>query len=124
MEKPQFIEHRGIKYYVLDLCDRQTSERNSLIEECGRQVQSQPEKSVYVITNVTGVKFDSDFINMLKYLAKNNEPHVIKSAVVGLGGLQRVAMMIISSFSNRTFHEFERVEKAVDFFVADSLSKN
>jgi hypothetical protein len=123
MDKPQFIEYKGIKYYLLDFCNSQPAERNALIEECGRQVQSQREKSVYVVTKVTGVTFDSELINFLKQLAKNNEPYVIKSAVIGLRGMQKVAMMIISSFSNRTFHEFDSVDKAVEFFVADSLHK-
>ena len=123
MDKTHIIEYKGINYYLLDLCNRQPDERNALIEECGRTVQSQREKSVYVATKVTGVSFNSEFINLLKHLAKNNEPYVIKSAVVGLSGMQKVAMMIISSFSNRTFHEFDSVDKALEFFVADSLGK-
>ena len=123
MESGRLVAYKGINYFVMDFTGRQSAERKAIIDECGRQVQAQPNKSVYVITNVKGASFDSDFINMLKLLAKNNEPHVIKGAVVGLSGLQQIAMMMISTFSNRTFEQFGTVEKAVEAFVADSISK-
>lgn len=117
MDNGRIIEYKGIKYFVLDFTGCQPAERKNIIEECGRQVQSQPQKSVYIITNVTAVSFDTDFINMLKQLAKNNEPHVIRGAVVGLRGLQQIAMMIISAFSSRTFEQFESVEEALNSFT-------
>ncbi|MDD5286580.1 MAG: hypothetical protein PHD54_12045 [Desulfuromonadaceae bacterium] len=123
MEHAQFIEYKGIKIFVLDFSDCQPSERYDLIEECARQVQSQPKKSVYAVTVATGSHFDAAFVDKLKLLAKGNEPHVIKSAVVGLSGLQQIAMMIISSFSGKTFEQFDSVEKAKEFFVADSLGR-
>lgn len=119
MEKARFIEHKGKKIFLLDLSNCQPSEMHPLIEECGRQVRSQPKKSIYTITVATDGKFDFDVVDRLKLLTKENEPYVIKSAVVGMTGLQQVVLMIVSSFSNRFFELFETVEKAKEFFAVD-----
>ena len=119
MEKAQFIEHKGKKIFVLDFSACKPSEMLSLIDECARQVRSQPKKSVYSITIATGAKFDFDVVDKLKLLTRENEPYVIKSAVVGMSGLQQVVLMIVSSFSSRTFELFDTVEYAKEFFAAD-----
>ena len=119
MEKAQFIDYKGKKIFVLDFSNCQPSQMLPLIDECARQVRAQPKKSIYTITIATGAKFDFDIVDKLKLLTKDNEPHVIKSSVVGMSGLQQVLLMIVSSFSSRTFELFDTVEYAKEFFAAD-----
>lgn len=119
MEKAQFIEHKGKKIFVLDFSNCQPAEMLALVDECARLVRSQPKKSVYTITVANGAKFDFDVVNKLKELTKDNEPHVIKSAVVGMTGMQQVVLMIVSNFSNRSFEVFDNIEKAKEFFASD-----
>lgn len=119
MERARFIEHKEKKIFVLDFSNCQPAEMPALIDECARQVQSQPDKSVYTITITTGAKYDFDTVDKLKRLTKENEPHVIKSAVVGASGMQQVLLMLVSNFSNRTFEMFDSVEKAKEFFASD-----
>ena len=119
MEKARFIEHKGKKIFILDFSNCQPSDMSPLIDECARQVRSQPKKSVYTMTIAAGAKFDYDVVDKLKLLTKDNEPHVIKSAVVGMSGLQQVVLMIVSSFSNRSFELFDNSDKAMAFFAAD-----
>jgi hypothetical protein len=119
MERAQFVEYKGKKIFVLDFTDCQSSEMPAFIDECAHQVQAQPKKSVYTITISTGAKFDSDVVGKLKLLTRDNEPHVIKSAVVGTSGMQQVLLMIVSNFSNRKFELFDSVEQAKEFIAAD-----
>jgi len=120
MERAHFIEHAGKKIFILDFSDCQPAEMLPIIEECARQVQTQPKKSVYTITIAKGAKFDFNCVEKLKLLTKDNEPYVIKSAVVGMSGLQQLLLMIVSSFSNRKFELFEDLQQAKKFIAADN----
>jgi hypothetical protein len=119
-ERARFIEHKGKKIFVLDFSNCQPSEMLALVDECARQVRSQPKKSIYTVTIATGAKFDFDVVNKLKQLTSENEPYVIKSAVVGMTGMQQVVLMIVSNFSNRKFELFDSVEKAKEFFASET----
>jgi hypothetical protein len=90
-----------------------------IIDECARVVQSQPRKSVRTLIIAGGGRFELETISRLKNLAKDNEPFVLKSAVVGITGLQQVVIMTVSKFSKREFNLFDTVEEAKDFLVAD-----
>jgi len=119
MERAHFIEHAGKKIFILDLSGCQPADMLPSIEECARQVQAQPQKSIYTVTIATGGKFDFDVVDKLKALTRENEPHVIKSAVVGMTGMQQVLLMIVANFSNRTFEMFDDLEQAKQFIAAD-----
>ena len=119
MDRARFVEHKGKKIFVLDFSNCQPSDMHACIDECASQMRSQPKKSVYTITIATGAKFDSEVVDKLKKLTKENEPHVIKSAVVGATGMQQVVLMIVSNFSSRKFELFDSVEKAKEFFASD-----
>ena len=118
MNATGLVEYKGKKIFVLDFSNCLPPEIPPLIDNCARQIRSQPKKSIYTIVNATGTKFDSTVVDKLKQLTKENEPFVIKSAVVGLSGMQQVVLMIVSSFSNRTFEQFDTVEKAKEFFAS------
>ena len=120
MERAYFIEHKGKKIFILDFSDCQPPEMLSIIDECARQVQAQPKKSIYTVTIATGGKFDFDVVDKLKKLTTDNEPYVIKSAVVGTTGMQQVVLMIVSNFSNRKFELFDDLESAKKFIAADN----
>ncbi|OGU18118.1 MAG: hypothetical protein A2076_09270 [Geobacteraceae bacterium GWC2_53_11] len=119
MERARFIDHMGKKIFVLDFTNCQSPEMPAFIDECARQVRSQAKKSVYTITIGTGAKFDFDVVDKLKLLTRDNEPYVIKSAVVGTTGMQQVLLMIVSNFSKRKFELFDTVEKAKAFIASD-----
>jgi hypothetical protein len=119
MERAHFIEHMGKRIFILDFTNCQPAEMLPLIDECARQVQAQPEKSIYTVTIATGGKFDFDVVNKLKQLTTENAPHVIKSAVVGTTGMQQVALMLVANFSNRAFEMFDDLALAKKFIAAD-----
>ncbi|HEX9079988.1 MAG TPA: hypothetical protein VF795_10390 [Desulfuromonadaceae bacterium] len=122
MEKAHFIEHMGKKIFILDFSNCQPAEMLPLIDECARQVQAQPKKSIYTVTVATGGKFDSAVVDRLKKLTSENEPHVIRSAVVGLTGMQQVVLMIVANFSGRKFEMFDDLAQAKKFIAADTAT--
>jgi hypothetical protein len=119
MERSKFIQHKGRELYVLDCSDCQPEEIIGIIDECARQVQSRPEKSVRTLTIAGGGKFDNNVLQKLKNLTQGNAPYVDKAAVVGITGLYKVVMNTIKMFSKREFHLFDSVDEAKDFLAAD-----
>lgn len=119
MQRCQFVEHKGKKILVMDCSDCQPGDYGDIIRECARMVQSQPEKSVLTMTIAGGGMFDSETVDKLKTLTKDNAPYVSKSAVVGVSGLQKVVLTAISLFSNRKFNLFDERQGAMDFLAAD-----
>ncbi len=118
MERVRFVEHKGKRILLIDCGNCLPAEMHEVIEECGRVVQSQPEKSVLTLTIANGGRFDLETIMRMKRLTKDNEPHVLKAALVGVTDLQHVVLMTVSHFSKREFHLFDDVDSAMDFLAA------
>jgi len=119
MERSRFIHHKGRELYVLDCSDCKPEEIAAIIDECARQVQVRPEKSVRTLTIAGGGKFDNNVLQKLKDLTQNNGPYVDRAAVVGITGLYKVVMNTIKMFSKREFHLFDSVDDAKDFLATD-----
>jgi hypothetical protein len=119
MERSRFIQHKDREIYMLDCSDCKPEEIVDIIEECARQVQSRPEKSVRTLTIAGGGRFDNNVLQKLKFLTQGNAPYVDKAAVVGIAGLYKVVMNTIKMFSKREFHLFDSVEDAKDFLAID-----
>jgi len=119
MDRSKFIQHKGREIYMLDCSDCKPEEIVLIIDECARQVQSRPEKSVRTLTIAGGGRFDNQVLQKLKDLTQGNAPYVDKAAVVGITGLYKVVMNTIKLFSKREFHLFDSVEDAKDFLASN-----
>lgn len=119
MEHAQFIQHRGKEVFILDFTNKKPAEALLLIDECARQVRSQPEGSVLTLTMVSGGTFSQDVLSALKELTKGNAPFVQTAALVGVTGLYKVALQAVSLFSKRQFFMFDCRNEALDFLVTN-----
>lgn len=119
MERARFIQHKGKEIFMLDCSDCKPADIHAIIDECARQVQARPPKSVRTMTIAGGGRFDNDVIGRLKELTKGNEPYVEKAALVGITGLYKVVVLAVAAFSRREFHLFDTVEEAKEYLAAD-----
>ena len=74
MDNSRFIFHKGREVYILDCSDCSPEMVHSIIDECTKQVQNRPEKSVRTLTIAAGAKFYGETITKLKELTKGNAP--------------------------------------------------
>lgn len=120
MAEYDIIQYKGEKIHQLDLRDEGLDDEEEMleaIEEMKEGVRSQPKNSVLAITLVEGTNYNKDILESLKKLTKSNKPYVEKSAIVGVEGLQKVAMQGVKKFSSREFEQFDTVEEAKDYLV-------
>ncbi len=87
MERARFVTHKGKQIFKMDCKNASLEEMNQVIEECIRQVDNHPEKSVLTLTIAGGSSFGGETISRLKDLARDNTPFVKAGAIVGVTGL-------------------------------------
>ena len=83
-----------------------------VIGEAKALIRGMPPKSVDTVTKTDGASFNSEIIAALKEFAAGNEPHVLRAAIVGLSGLQRIVLGAVSHFTGRQFLLCDTLEEA------------
>jgi hypothetical protein len=124
------MEHKEVEYYeefsvegkdiiYIDFSharsDEEFSEAFGKIE---RAIAAYPERSVYTITNMAGVRIDTLYKdNFIKY-SKHNKPYVKKGVLIGLDGVTKMIVDNIIKKSGRdNFHVAFTKEKAIEWIL-------
>ena len=106
----------GVALGTFDFSNIRTDdEAFEAIREAKEVVAAQPPKSLLALTDVTGSRMSLPVIAGLRGLVTHNEPYVIKSAVVGLTVVHRIALRQIIALTGREIHEFASREIAMDW---------
>jgi hypothetical protein len=114
MREAQFITKMDMQIFLVDFSALKTTEEIfDLIESSKKVIRSQSPKSVFALTNMTNMYFNTEIYNAVTQYAKGNEPYVRASAVVGLNGLMQIFYNSFLKFSNREVRAFRTEEEAV-----------
>jgi predicted SPOUT superfamily RNA methylase MTH1 len=100
---------------VVDVSNKdsdQTAEIKACLKQGSALVATKPEKSVYIITNVANVKFNSDISTAFKEYAAANTKYIKESVIVGLGGMQTIVFQAIKAMTKREFHLSATMDEA------------
>lgn len=103
-ERIRFIPNplNASRVLLMDFSGFQTaSDSLPFIQEAREFVATQPANSVHCLVDVSGSRFNADVVEAMKDLATHNRPYVIASALIGVGGLQRVILESVVTFSRR-----------------------
>ena len=89
-----------------------------LIEIIKPLISKYPEKSVYTITNISGVRFDTGIKEAFSEYMQENAPYVKRGAVIGLDGVKKMFLRIILKMSGRNNIELAFSKKnAIDLLL-------
>ena len=89
-----------------------------VVEEAKQTIRVNPPNSVLTLTNVIGLFFNKDILEMMvKYIA-DNKPYVYASAIIGAEGLRKIAVNSAEKFSMRDLHLFDNEKEAIEWLVA------
>lgn len=101
--RTRFIDIKGTRVLLMDFSGFEDANGAlSHIAEAKTFVAGQPRNSLRTLVDVSGSRFNPDVANAIKDLAAHNRPFVIRGAVVGLGGLQKIVYQAVLAFSGRT----------------------
>lgn len=118
MERTRFIDHRGKRILLLDYSGiRDPQEAVAEVRKSMEVVARHPPHSLLVLTNVRDARYNTAVLQAMKELAAHNEPYVKASALIGMGGLHRVAYQAVILFTRRKIQTFDDQEQALDWLV-------
>ena len=120
MGRTGFVDRGGEQVFVLDFSGFTPEELGPVIREARLKIDQQQPASPLTLTKVDGARFNNDTVKQLKMLAKADEPYVRKAAIVGLSGLQQLALTAVSKFTGRDFIVCDTLEEAMSRLVSDS----
>lgn len=128
MREPQFISREGIPILYVDFSNMKTKEEVlNLISLVKKSISIRPPKSIFTLTNLSNMYFNTEVYTAISDYARMNEPYVKASAVVGLSGLMMIFYNGFLKLSKRDVRAFSTEEEAVNYLLeysrSESLSK-
>lgn len=112
----------GAKTIIMVDCSEknltQIEDIKATLENAKLLVRSQPEKSVYIITNVTNSKFNPEIVEAFNDFAINNSKYVLASVVVGINDTTKVLFKTIQNLHDRKFTLIDTVDDAIAYLSA------
>jgi predicted house-cleaning NTP pyrophosphatase (Maf/HAM1 superfamily) len=109
----------GKTFMYIDFSNLKSNESfNEVIRVIESAIAKHPPNSVYTITNVENVRFDTESKELVAQYMENNKPYVKYGAVIGFDGIKKIfanAVFKISGRENMIF-AFSK-EKAVELLL-------
>lgn len=93
----------------------ESKEITDILEQASELVANNPKKSVYIITDVTNLRFNNDVIGAFKKYAAANTDYVKESVIVGLSGFQNVIFSAIKALTKREYRLVGTMDDAVKY---------
>jgi hypothetical protein len=103
MKRIEEFQIHGKNIMYIDLSNFNSNEdfvrETALIEP---EIAKYPEKSLYTITSIENVRFDSNSKEVVANYMKHNKPYIKKAVVIGFDGIKKVMINMIVKMSGRT----------------------
>ena len=111
------IDNKNFMY--VDLSNFITPENAAVkLEEIKKAIAKYPDKSLYTITNIGNMKFDSKTKNLATDYMKHNDPYVKYGAAIGLDGIKKFLISSIMKLSGRNnIHFAFTKEQAINWLL-------
>ena len=119
MKRIEEFTQNGKNFVFIDFSGLASDEEfMELINSAAPAIAKYPVNSVYTITNITNLRFDSHRKEIaIKYMAQN-KPYVRRGAFIGLDGIKKMMIKAIMKLSGRTnmYFTFTK-EQAVEWLL-------
>lgn len=116
----QFIEYQGKKILEMDFQNLVYTDLNvirEIMEKSKQLISAEPLNSVVTLTNVSGVRFCSEMIELFNDFTTHNKPYVKNGAVVGIVGPKKLAYNVVMKFSGRNVPIFPDRQAALEWLA-------
>jgi len=92
-------------------------EINGVINDSIKFIRVKPLTSLYCLTNISGMHFNSEIKDLFQNFVNGNKPFVKASAVVGLSPLQQIMYNGLMKITGRDIKSFSNIDEAKDWLV-------
>jgi len=113
MERIETFEHNGKQIIYFNLSDiKNNDELNDVIQKAKETISRCQHNSVYTVTNISRIAFDTKTKEIAADWMAFNKPYVVNAAFFGVTGVRKIMMNAVFAMSNRTntklFHDMEQ----------------
>ena len=119
MERIEEFTHNGKNFIYIDVSNLKKNEDFITIVGIVKQIMVKyAEKSVYTITNIENIIFDTETKEIAARCLEYNESYVKYGAIIGLDGIKKImanAVFKVSGRNNMRF--FYTKEKAIEWLL-------
>ncbi|MBH1939452.1 hypothetical protein I5677_00930 [Mobilitalea sibirica] len=117
MSRINTVTHIGKKVFYFDYSGCMSSELPQIISEANELIKKEKEGTVLTLTNVEGMHFNKDVISLFKEQTASTKQYVKASALIGLGGLHRIALDAVTRFSRADIKVFQDKSEALNWLT-------
>jgi hypothetical protein len=121
MDRVKTIIHQYQQIIFIDfskLTSYNLPEIQKVVEEAKNVIRGNPLNSVLTLTDFEGMFFNKEILDLMLLYVADNKPYVKASAIIGAGGLRKIAVNSAEKFSMRDLHLFETQQEALDWLIA------
>ena len=107
MERVEEFTLEGKNFVYLDISGTKTNEDfTKMAEKFKPIIAKYPENTLYTITNIDDVRFDSETKVFLADFMEHNKPYVKYGSVIGFDGIKKILANTICQMVGRTNMHF------------------
>lgn len=117
MPVTRFVQHQGVEIFEVDFQNLTPEKALEAIAEAKKAIVTRPKGSIRAITFVANSHFDQRVNEALREFTAHNKPYVVKSAVVGVTGLQQMLLSGIRILTGRDIRGFDDEVAARNWLV-------
>ncbi len=123
-ERKYFTEHARRRLIVLDLSRLSAEESPQYLYQLRDLVSRQtPGRTLLLLVNVRGNRFNPETVEVMKRVSKANEPWVLATAMVGMSKLGSIIARQVYMSAGRRFEAFETVGAPKDWLAQQRAPK-
>lgn len=113
------ISYKGREVVFLDLHDLKPEKTLEYVPQTENIVRNKPQDSILFLTDFTGMTYSKESLILAKDYTVKNKPYVIKSALVGVTGLQSIALKaMIQASGRKNLAPFKELQEALEWLVS------
>ncbi len=119
--KSKWIEHKGKKILYQDFSNLffNTNAIKEELEQVQAIVLSEPASSVLVISNFTNTEITNELMPILNQASKATNPHVRKTATLGVTGIKRSLGDLLSRITGQKIMYFTNEAEAKEWLTKE-----
>ena len=119
MERLEEFELEGKRFLYINLSSmKDNDEFLAVTRDIKAAIAKYPENSIYTITNVKGIKFDSETKKYLPDFLAHNKPYVIHGIIFGMDGVIRIMAKLLLKLTWRENMQFAfSKEQAIELLL-------
>lgn len=118
-ERIRFITHKGQRILLIDLSNCSADEVAAGARLVPTYTASEPRGSLLLLADFNDAKFDKAALTALKEATAYDQPHLKRSAWVGVESLPKVFYDNIRAFSRRQIPTFKTREEALEYLITE-----